>query len=375
MRGYENPPTGPSGGPHDVNVHGRQLTLAVCIAGMLVLPSAAEASTAKAIWGPTRMPDGSSAFRVYKDLGVDVFQIQLVWNRVAPTRPKRPTRPGDRAYSWPEDVTEAVRMARRRGIDVAIMVKGSPAWANGGHPPQFRPASVHYARFLKAASRRYPYVHRWMIWGETNRGVVFQPLPPNARQGPRTYALLLDAAYGALKRVSRRNIVIGGMTFSFGDVYPSKWIRWMRLPNGKPPRLDWYGHNPFSRRTPDIRLTDNPDFPGSRDISDADTFAREVHRAYRRFPRFRRHGPRLWLSEFTVSSDRANRAFTLFVSRREPARWLRGAFSIAKRINAAGLGWFNLYDESRATANGLTTGLMTYEGIRKPAYFAYKRLR
>ncbi len=357
-----------------MSVSVRRLTMVVCLAALLALPGAAEARTAKAIWGPTRMPDGSSAFRVYKDLGVDVFQIQLVWDRVAPTKPRHPTRPGDPAYVWPEIVTEAVRMARRNGIDVAIMVKGSPAWANGGQSSQWAPAPAHYARFLRAASRRYRSVHRWMIWGETNRAAVFQPLAPNSRTGPRTYARLLDAAYSALKRASRRNIVIGGMTFSFGDIYPSTWIRWMRLPNGKPPRLDWYGHNPFSRRAPDIRLTDNPQFPGSRDISDADGFAREVHRAYRRYPRFRRRGPRLWLSEFTVSSDRPNRAFTFAVSRQEQARWLKGGFRIARRIRAAGLGWFNLYDEPATTANGLTTGLMTYEGVRKPAYFAYKRI-
>ena len=269
----------------------RSAALVLLLAGVLLQPGLAEARTSKAIWGPTRMPDGSSAFRVYRDLGVDVFQVQLVWDRVAPTRPARPTRPGDRAYVWPEIVNEAVRMGRRYGIDVAIMVKGSPAWANGGQSPQWAPAPGHYARFLRAASRRYRYVKRWMIWGETNRAAVFQPLPPNSRAGPRAYARLLDSAYAALKRSSRRNIVIGGMTFSFGEVYPSKWIRWMRLPNGRPPRLDWYGHNPFTRRPPDIRLTDYPEFPGSRDISDADTFAREVHRAYRGYPRFRRRGP------------------------------------------------------------------------------------
>ena len=353
----------------------RSLTLVLLLAAVVLQPGPAEARTAKAIWGPTRMPDGSSAFPVYRDLGVDVFQIQLVWDRVAPTRPARPTRPGDRAYVWPESVDEAVRMGRRYGIDVALMVKGSPPWANGGRSTQWSPAPAHYARFLKAASRRYRYVRRWMIWGETNRAAVFQPVPPNSRTGPRTYARLLDAAYVALKRRSRRNIVIGGMTFSFGEVYPSKWIRWMRLPSGRPPRLDWYGHNPFSRRAPDIRLTDNPQFPGSRDVSDADTFAREVHRAYRRGPRFRRHGPPLWLSEFTVSSDRPNRAFTLAVSRLDQALWLREAFSIAKRVRAAGLGWFNLYDEPLTTPGGLTTGLMTYEGLRKPAYTTYKRLR
>jgi hypothetical protein len=347
----------------------------ILLAACLALPGAAEARTAKAIWGPTRMPDGSSAFPVYKDLGVDVFQIQLLWDRVAPTKPARPSKARDPAYRWPADVDEAVRMGRRYGVDVAIMVKGAPAWANGGLASIWAPNPVHYARFVKAASRRYRSVHRWMIWGEPNRVAVFQPLAVGQPTGPRAYARLLDAAYGVLKRRSRKNIVIGGMTFTFGDIYPSQWVRWMRLPNGKPPRLDWYGHNPFSRRAPDIRQPENTAFPGSRDISDMDLFARELHRAYRRNPRFRRHGPRLWLSEFTVSSDRPNRAFSFAVSRTEQARWLRGAFRIAKRVKAAGLGWFNLYDEPVTNPVGLTTGLMTYEGIRKPAYETYRRLR
>ena len=353
----------------------RSAVVLMCLAAGAAIPATAEAHTAKAIWGPTRMPNGSSAFRVYRDLGVDVFQIQLVWDRVAPRRPRHPTRPGDPAYRWPKDVAEAVRMGHRFGIDVAIMVKGAPAWANGGKSSEWMPAPAHYARFLKAASRHYRRVHHWMIWGETNRGAVFQPLAPRERKGPRAYARLLDAAYVALKHRSRRNIVIGGMTFTFGDVYPSKWVRWMRLPGGRPPRLDWYGHNPFSRRPPDLRQPENPDFPGSRDISDMDLFSRELHRAYRRYPRFRHHGPRLWLSEFTVSSDRPNRAFSFAVSRREQARWLRGAFRIAHRVHAAGLGWFNLYDEPASTPSGLTTGLMTYAGAHKPAYRVYKRAR
>ena len=323
------------------------------------------------------MPDGSSAFPVYRDLGVDVFQIQLLWDRAAPTRPARPTDPNDPAYVWPAVVDEAVAVAAQHGIAVALMGRGAPAWANGGQPQQFAPAPVHYARFLRAAAARYRSVRHWMIWGETNRAAVFQPLPPDSPAGPRAYARLLDAAYRSLKRSSRRNVVIGGMTFSFGEVYPSRWIRWMRLPNGKPPRLDWYGHNPFTRRAPDIRLTDYPELPGSRDISDADTFAREVHRTYRRLELrgrrpFRRRGPPLWLSEFTVSSDRPNRAFTLAVTREEQASWLLGAFDIARRIRAAGLGWFNLHDEPITNLVGLTTGLMTYEGLPKPAYFAYK---
>ena len=322
------------------------------------------------------MPNGSSAFRTYKDLGVDVFQIQLQWNRVAPNRPGNPTNPRDPAYEWPENVTQAVRAGRRNGIDVALLVKGSPPWANGGRDTRFAPSNNAYAKFLTAASRRYRSVRRWMIWGEVNRAAVFQPLPPNSGVGPRRYATLLRSAYRALKRRSRKNIVIGGMTFTFGEVYPTKFLRSMRLPNGKPPPLDWYGHNPFSRRFPSAAPGPSTEFPGSRDISDADTFAREVHRTYRRkYRRFRRRGPRLWLSEFTVSSDQPNRAFNFAVSRRTQARWLRAGYRIARKPYVAGLGWFNLLDDPITVPNHITTGLMTYEGARKPAYRAYKRVR
>ena len=51
----------------------------------------------------------------------------------------------------------------------------------------------------------------------------------------------------------------------------------MRLPNGAPPRLDWFGHNPFPFRSPKL-----PTAAGRgrdlRDISDIDTLCREVAR-------------------------------------------------------------------------------------------------
>ena len=331
------------------------------------LPSAAAKPPLKAIWGPTRMPDGSSAFREYRRLGVDVVQFQLQWDSVAPVKPRNAGEPRDPAYHWPAAVSQAVRGASRFGMHVALMVRGSPPWANGGHTSEWAPSPRRFAAFLTAASRRYPTVHRWMVWGEPNRAGAFAPLPPNKPTGPRRYARLLDAAYVALKHRTHRNIVVGGMTFSFGEVYPKQWLRWMRLPDGRRPGLDEYGHNPFTRRTPNIRLHGYSGYPGARDISDVDTFAREVRRAY---PNRR---PPLWLSEFTVSSDHANRAFDFAVSRRTQAAWLRSAFDIARRIDAAGIGWFNLQDQPAGDPLGLTTGLMTYEGKRKPAYRAYQR--
>ena len=70
------------------------------------------------------------------------------------------------------------------------------------------------------------------------------------RRGPHRYARILDASYGALKRVSRKNLVIGGNTFTTGDISVLNWIKNLKLPNGKPPRMDMYGHNPFNNRPP-----------------------------------------------------------------------------------------------------------------------------
>ena len=208
------------------------------------------------------MADGSSTLPVYQALGVRYLQLSLPWSAVAPSRPKRPTDPTDPAYVWPSSLDSVIERARKRGIRIALMVASSPAWANGGRSSEWAPRNRAFADFLTAAARRYPGVRHWMIWGEPNRKDAFRPLPANRRRGPRRYATLLRAGYRALKAVSPRNVVIGGMSFTYGEVRPREWARWMRLPNGKPAPLDWYGHNPFSVRFPILRYGPRPEAPG-----------------------------------------------------------------------------------------------------------------
>jgi hypothetical protein len=319
----------------------------------------------KLIWGPVTLPNGKSAFPIYHRLGVDVFQIDLTWSEVAPTRPANPENPQDPAYQWPAQLDTAISEARRYGIQVCLLVQTTPAWANGGRASDWAPThAADYAHFLTAAARRYPSVHRWMIWGEPNRDGNFLPMPVNSPVGPRRYALLLNAAYHALKRASRRNIVIGGDTWSFGTVEPADFVRWMRLPDGRPPPLDDYGHNPFSIRFPN--LSEKPYFHGGRDINDIDTLETQLTGIYHRTVA-------LWLSEFTVSSDHPNRAFTFAVSRSAQAKWLTAAFKLADSVPyTAGMGWFDLLDEPTTVAGGLTNGLMTYALAPKPAFSAYE---
>jgi len=247
----------------------------------------------------------------------------LSWADIAPTRPTTPTDPADPAYRWPADVTAAAAEAPARAIKLSLLVANTPPWANGNRAPiQAPPNPQDYADFLTAAARRYPAVRRWMIWGEPNRDDRFAPNAENDPAGPRAYALLLDAAYAALKAHSPNNKVIGANTWTSGTVKPPDFLRWMRLPSGDPPRLDWFGHNPFPYRSP--KLAEAPLPGGFRDISDTNTLSSEVRRTYRRqMP--------LWLSEYTIQSDHGSIVFATFVSRAVQARYLTAGLRDRRR--------------------------------------------
>jgi lipopolysaccharide/colanic/teichoic acid biosynthesis glycosyltransferase len=326
----------------------------------------------KMIWGPFTMPDGSSAFPVYRRLGVQVLQTQLSWAATAPQRPGDPTNPADPAYRWPPTLDRAVREATRYHLQLAVMLRGSPPWSNGGQDSSWAPDDPNdYANFAAAASHRYPTIHHWMIWGEPERPGNFSPMPENSPVGPQRYALLLDAAYGSLKAVNPANIVIGGMTYTIGLDSTADFIRWMRLPNGQPPRLDYFGHNPYSTRYP--KLSEGLYEAKVRDINDVDTLHSELAAAYRG----RQGGtPKLWLSEFSISSDHTDRAFWFFVSRPVQAKWATAAFKLVDSVNyVAGLGWYELLDEPPTIPGFLTEGLMTSEGTPKPSFYAYQHAR
>jgi hypothetical protein len=357
----------------------RMRRLLLLFACLLAVTAAAPASAdargfLNSIWGPIKFtqgsagcdgPDRCSAFPVYRRLGAEVFQYQMSWNQIAPSRPAHPRNPRDPAYRWPNEFEFAVRAARRSGIRVMFLIKGTPSWANGGRSANWAPKPRAFAAFATAAARKYRRVRHWEIWGEPTRANNFLP---QKRKGARRYARMLRAAYVALNKVNRRNVVIGGMTFHGGYTRTPKWIRYMRLPSGKPPPMDWYGHNPFERRFPNIRKRPIGSFRG---LSDIDTLWREIRRHWRGA---RKRPRKLWLSEWTVQTDHSSYVFDFYVSRREQARWLKAAFRLARRQRyVKGMGWYQLLDYPPAPSNP-TWGLMTYSGQRKPAFRTYRRL-
>jgi hypothetical protein len=334
---------------------------------LLTLATGGPASGAeKAIWGPTTLPDGSSAFALYDELGIDTLQLSVNWATVAPVRPAAPRDPSDHAYRWPPEIAVAAAQAAQHHIRLALLVTNAPPWANGGRAPIWAPSDPRdYADFLTAAARRYPAVRRWMIWGEPNKDDRFEPNRTDDPVSARTYAPLLDAAYRALKQRDPRNIVIGGMTWTNGTVKPRDFVRWLRLANGKPPRLDWFGHNPFPFRFP--RLSQTPTPGGFRDISDMDTFSREVRHAYKR-------AVPLWLSEYTIQTARGSDIFATFVSEAGQAAYLTAGYRIADDLGprVAGLGWVSLLDEPEAPGSA-NWGLLTNPLRPKPSFAAMVR--
>lgn len=349
----------------------RRLLLFLPVLLALVLPPAiAEAapSRKKAIWGPVEV-DGRSQFPLYADLGVGIYQATLRWDRVAPTPPQHARDAADPSYRWPAELDVAVREARRYGIELSLMLTGAPPWANGGRPANWAPRPEAFADFARAAARRYPDVRLWIVWSEPTKASNFQPLPAGSPVGPRRYARLLDAAYGALKAVRRTNLVIGGNTYTSGRVRPRQFIRWLRLSNGRPPRMDLYGHNPFGARQPDLRKP--PLGGGHADFSDLDTLTRWLDRDLRRPGR---RPLRLFLSEYGAPTDHANRDFNFWVTRATQARWATSALRIARATpRIFTLGWVSLYDEAPdGQGTEVNTGLLDWRGRRKPAYAAFR---
>lgn len=342
-------------------------TLSVCLAA-----GGAQAAGLKAMWGPD-VHDGVSLFPTYQELGVKIYEDDLHWNSIAPSRPRSSRNPKDPAYAWPAEVTQAVAEAKRYHMQVALQIIGAPSWANGGKPWNWAPTNPQdYANFAIAASKRYPSVHLWMIWGEPSRGHNFEPLDPvkpyaklnvHQRSAPHRYARILDAAYGALKSVSRSNLVIGGMTFSGGDVSAQQWIENMRLPNGKPPRLDLYGHNPFTAREPN--LADPPSVDQSFGFSD---LARLTKLVDRYLGRPGNPDPKLFLSEWTIPT-KPDEEFTYYAEPLVQARWITAGLHIAEQLSSVyAVGWIHLYDEPPESYGGLIEA----NGAKKPGYFAWK---
>jgi hypothetical protein len=347
--------------------------LALVFAALALFAAPGYASGSKAIWGPPTL-NGVSQFPLYHTLGTGIYETDLGWSQTASTRPKHPLDPSDPAYHWPSSLSYEIQKASVYHMRVLIMVNETPDWANGGRAANWVPSRVSdLANFLTAAAHKYPSVHLWMVWGEPSRRPNFEPLTPaSPKEGrltraqaaaPHKYARMLDAGYGALKAVSKKNLVIGGNTYTTGDIDTRQWIENLKLPNGKPPRMDLYGHNPFSFRAPN--LSDPPSPDGEVDFSDLKRLSGLVNH-YLAPPH---HQLRLFLSEWTIPTA-PDDEFNIYVTPAVQAEWIADAWRIVRHNHFIyALGWIHVYDDPPGGSAG---GLLDAQGTPKPGYYAWK---
>ena len=177
---------------------------------------------------------------------------------------------------------------------------------------------------------------------------------------PHNYARLLEASYLALKKESRQNIVIGGSTFTGGTVSTEQWIQNLRLPDGKPPSMDMYAHNPFSYQPPSFSGPPSPF--GEVQFRDLPRLAGWVDRYLHR-------GLPLFLSAWSISTS-PDDTFPFWVNAPVATKWIQQALRIARRWHRIyAIGWQGLYDSPPA----FMSGLIEADGTHKSLYAAYQQ--
>jgi len=347
-------------------------TVALAAAALAVVPAQAGAKP-KTMWGPITF-NGASMFPTYSDLGVDIYATTAHWDQIAPTKPLNPTDPADAAYNWPDYIDFSITEAQKYGMRVLILFRGTPPWANGNKGARFAADNLQdWTNFVTALTKKYPGVNLWMVWGEPNRQPNFGPFkasnsakgPLNKAQqvAPRTYAQLLDSAYEALKAASPSNQVIGGNTYTSagkGDINPYAWIRYLKLPNGSRPRMDYWGHNPYGFHIPNLK--DPPSPKGSVAFGDLRRLVKALDKS------FRGQRLKLYLAEWGVPIGYKDIDLTYSLKPKEGKRWIKAGFRIANTWSRIfSLGWVHPIDTSYSSQ-----GLLDRSGRKKAGFNVYR---
>lgn len=366
------------------------LAIVAASVGAVIAPAAGAGDKAKAkaaapkqtvkksMWGQPTLSDGRSTFPIMKDLGVGLYSIQVRWEAIAPTvKPLDPTNPNDPAYQWPQYLTDAVAEATANGMQVQLLIMGTPPWANGGQSWEWMPNNVQdWTDFVTAVTRKYPVATHYMIWGEPNRTPNFKPSTPatsntgklkGAQQvSPRNYAILLDAAYAAIKAEGPADKVIGGNTYTAAgkdDINTYQWAKYMKLPNGSRPRMDLWGHNPWGFTLPNF--DDPPGRRGTVTFSDLQRLVKVLDKEFK--PR----KLKLFLAEWGVPSGFKDKDLGYTLKTKEANLWINTAFKLMRKFKRIySLGWVHLVDNPRNS-----TGLFTQGLAQKATYKTYRKAK
>ena len=331
-------------------------------------------------------PDRS--FAAFHNLRVQVLRMDMLWGQiVATTRPTNPADPKDPAYNWgPYD--DFVKNAAKNNIQVLFTIYGTPHWA-GAVKPNRAPARMLYLRqFATAAAKRYsgtfkledgttlPAVRKWMAWNEPNSPVFLRPQwkvvgRRNIPIAAKTYSQICTSVWAGVHSTHLQETVACGGTDPHGNnrarssrpsIAPLTFLSALKRYGLSGKHFDVYAHHPYYSRP-----TESPSTPPKSTtavtLGNINVLIGLLTKLY---------GPKkLWITEYGYQTRPPDPHFG--VSWAKQAKYLSQAFSIARRNPRIGLmTWFLLRDEKRLA--GWQSGLETYGGKKKPAYYAFRRL-
>jgi len=357
------------------------------------------APAADATWIPRAVAEGAG-----------IVRVNVIWSRVAPRvrlasfDPADPSSPG---YDWTA-VDAAVRDISSRGLRVLLNIWGAPSWAQGQGAPAgvtrgtWRPDAAQLARFASAAAVRYdggfpdpsapgaflPRVRYWQPWNEPNLSYYLTPQWTRTGGGwapasPGIYRGLLNAFYGAVKRVSSSNFVVTAGTAPYGDppggqrMQPVAFDRSLfclrddaRLTPVScpdPPHLDALSHHPYGIGGPLWHALNADDVA----VPDIYKLAAILHAA-ERAGHVRPAGPkRLWVTEISWDTSPPDpRGIPLAAQ----ARWLEQSLYVLWRQGVDTVLWLQIVDAPPIPSYGATyqAGLYYLGGAAKPAAVAFR---
>ena len=369
------------------------VALAIAVVIVLAIAGPASAAVEPGVDADITRTEGSGTrvdrvrvdrtLRALADSGTRWVRLPILWT-IAEPRAK-----GSYDQGYLSDVDYAIAGARRLGIDVLLLVEGTPRWASARPAPydqHFRPARYgDYADFYAYVVRRYAPlgVHAYEVWNEPNSRLFWPSAPAragiqelvDAPTGAAQYAEMLRATYPAIKRADPAATVITGGLSTNDEEYLNALYR-----AGGGRYFDAVGAHPYSdREPPDAPCQENPDGKAPRQLFCGLASLRQVML----LPANDDGGKRIWVTELGWANcpNSWPGCFQRGVTLQQQAQYETRAFA---QLNSAypyvkvAL-WYNLrdvvggppYDDPRDWSSNL--GLLREDFRPKPAYLSFKR--
>ena len=283
-----------------------------------------------------------------QSLGVDLVRVNVYWSEVQPRK---------RIFDW-SAYDPVIKGLHQHGIEPVLTLVSTPGWANGNKGTNWVPASgASFAAFAAATARRYPYVHRFLIWNEPNQRRWLRPTLPSLY-----VQRLLNPAYKAIHKVRKHALVAGGVTApraATGGVSPAVWIQGMA---GYHAKLDAYAHNPYPLTPTETPLAGGCDHCTTLTMATLPRLITDVGKAFGK-------KTRIWLTEYGYQTNPPDKL--LGVSPIKQALYMSEASMrayLAPRVDML-IGYL-VRDEPDIAR--WQSGMLSVHGAQKPYYQAFQ---